>query len=170
MRGFGGNIAAHLRQQRDQRVLPQEGRFTGHVGTGQQPDRGAIPGREIAIVGDEGIAALLPQRLFHHRMASALHVKRAGGVHLWPGPVFAARQIGQCGDQIQLCQPLGSGVEPRSGVQNSGRKPVIEPFFDLQRPVSCVQDPGFDLAQLYSGETHLICGSLTVDVSFGQRR
>ena len=37
MRRFGGDEAAHLRQQRDDSVLAQKGGFARHVGAGEQP-------------------------------------------------------------------------------------------------------------------------------------
>ena len=59
-----GTKDADLREERDQRVLPQVGRLAGHVRAGDQPERpraGAV-GAELAVVGDEA-AAGAPQRL-----------------------------------------------------------------------------------------------------------
>src|SRR5438874_195297 len=56
---------AHLGEDRNQRVLPQEGRLAGHVRTGEQPDATrtfAARRGEIAIIGDER-AAVRRQRL-----------------------------------------------------------------------------------------------------------
>ena len=52
-----GHETAHLRHQRNQGVLPQEGRFTGHVRAGQQPDvRGFALGTKVAVIGDKRLA------------------------------------------------------------------------------------------------------------------
>ena len=71
----GRHKAADLRQQRDQRILAQEGRFARHVRAGDQPDLARpqttrLRGRQIAGVGNERLAVAL-QRLFDHRMAAA---------------------------------------------------------------------------------------------------
>ena len=54
MRAARRNEAAHLREDRDQRVLPQERGFARHVGTGDQPDAAGVRsvGRRSRIVGD----------------------------------------------------------------------------------------------------------------------
>ena len=60
VRGGGRHVAAHLRHQGDDRILPQEGRLTCHVGTGQQPDvRVVAIGRQGTIVGNKRAARLL---------------------------------------------------------------------------------------------------------------
>jgi len=52
---LGRDETAHLGQDGDQRVLPQKGRFAGHVGAGDQPQP---PRRiEVAVIGDEGAVA-----------------------------------------------------------------------------------------------------------------
>src|SRR6056297_2553180 len=54
---FGGNVASHLGQDRDQRVLPEPCGFTSHVRPGQQRDGGAVAlGIEDAVICDEGRA------------------------------------------------------------------------------------------------------------------
>ena len=55
-----GHRQAGLRQHDDQRILPQEGRFAGHVRAGQQQHPPL--GRQVAIVGDEARPAR-PARL-----------------------------------------------------------------------------------------------------------
>ena len=72
----GRHEGAHLRQHHDQGILAQEGRFAGHVGTGEQPDAAAVAG-EIAVIGDEGgLGACRCSACFDHRMAAVLDRKR----------------------------------------------------------------------------------------------
>ena len=52
MRLCGGHVGADLRQKHDDGVLPEKGRLTRHVGTGQDPQPPAVP-RKGAIIGDE---------------------------------------------------------------------------------------------------------------------
>ena len=55
-----GHEAARLREDADERVLPEEGAFAGHVGTGDEPD--SIGRADVAVVADE-FPALFPQSL-----------------------------------------------------------------------------------------------------------
>jgi hypothetical protein len=71
----------------DQRVLAQEGRFTAHVGAGQQPDRPialAVMRRQIAGIGDERARRLAAQRLLDDRMAAAVDGKHFRGIDQRP--------------------------------------------------------------------------------------
>ena len=52
MRGFRRNKTAHLRQDRDQSILAQEGGFTRHVRAREQP-QGSLVFAQQAIIGDE---------------------------------------------------------------------------------------------------------------------
>ena len=67
-RAVGRHEAAHLRQDRDQRVLAQEGAFARHVGAGQQPQaaRSAARSQSLATKG-----AAVRQCRLDHRMAPA---------------------------------------------------------------------------------------------------
>ena len=63
---FGRHRQAGLGEHDDQRVLPQEGGFAGHVGAGEQQH--ALVGRQVAVVGHE--LRVAGERGFHHRMAA----------------------------------------------------------------------------------------------------
>ena len=51
MGSIGGHKRSGLCQYRDQRILPQEGRFTRHVWAGDQPQ--AVGFGKIAVIGDK---------------------------------------------------------------------------------------------------------------------
>ena len=67
-RGIGRHERTHLRQDHDQRRLPQIGGFAAHVGPGDDGDQ-AGGGVEVEIVGDEAAGIVLRQAL-DHRMAA----------------------------------------------------------------------------------------------------
>ncbi len=69
-----GHETAHLGHDGDERVLAQEGRFTGHVGPGQQPQAGLV--LQTAIVGDEGLAGCRVRQRLDHGMAPADRCQR----------------------------------------------------------------------------------------------
>ena len=69
----GGDEAAHLGEQGEQRHLAQERRFAGHVGAGEHDD--ALDGVEAAVVGDEATGA---ERVLDKRVASLVDVDDSG--------------------------------------------------------------------------------------------
>ena len=78
-RRFRRHIGADLGEDGDERVLAEEGRLAGHVGAGDQPDVAGIARvlrAEVAVVGDEGAAALAAERLLDHGMAAAFDRRR----------------------------------------------------------------------------------------------
>jgi hypothetical protein len=99
---------AHLRQERDQRVLAQEGRLTRHVRAGDQPDRpaSAPPRREVAGIGDEGLAVAF-QRLPRRRVAAALDRERQRAVDFGPDVVVIDRQFRPARSNIELAKRMG---------------------------------------------------------------
>ena len=91
------DVAAGLRQQHDQRVLPQEGGLAAHVGAADQPQ--PVVGRELTIVGHEALARL-PQRGFDHRMAAAFDLQARLLDDLRPAPAAFSRALGLSGRHI----------------------------------------------------------------------
>src|SRR5262245_49041804 len=68
----GGNETAHLREDRNQGVLPQKGRFTRHIGPSEQPDATGIGlrrWREVAVIGVER-RPVSRQRLLHYGVSA----------------------------------------------------------------------------------------------------
>ena len=102
MRRFRRHKAARLRQQGDQRVLPQKRRFTRHIGPGQQPDRRRLLLGQRAIIRHESPATLPAQRAFNHWMPSALHHKGAARIDTRLAPVFGHRQVGETRRKVNL--------------------------------------------------------------------
>ena len=63
----GRHERAHLRQNHDQRGLPEHRGFSGHVGAGEQPDiRPVRPVGKRAVIGDEWLAPLGAQGAFDY--------------------------------------------------------------------------------------------------------
>ncbi len=114
-----GTIAADLRQQRDQRVLAQEGRFTGHVRAGDQPELAGLlrrRRREIAGIGDEGLAVAL-QRLLDHRMPAALDRKAERAVDVGPYIIVVNRKFGQRGRDVEHRERMRGGPQIVAGAR-----------------------------------------------------
>ena len=91
---------ADLRQQRNQRDLPQVGRFARHIRPGQQQDL-RVAGGKLGIVGDEGDLALA--RL-HDGMASGDDVDGVALVQLGTAVVLARGDLRQRQQDVKLGQ------------------------------------------------------------------
>ena len=78
MRALGRHEGADLREDGDQRVLPQEGALAGHVGAGQQPQPLARPPRSQSLATKRA-ACSRAQRRLDDRMAAAVD-REAGAV------------------------------------------------------------------------------------------
>ena len=160
-------MAAHLGQKGDQRGLAQEGRFTGHVGAGQQPDRRGIAG-QVGVIGDEG-RAVAAQRLFDHRVSAAGDAQGAVVGDLRAAPVFGNRQIGKRGGEVEFGQRAGGVRQVGRAGEDFRFQPVIEPFFDIERAAPGVEDAGLHLAEFRRGKAQLVGGGLAMLELFVQR-
>ena len=148
---------ADLRQQRDQRVLAQEGRFAGHVGAGDQPElAGGLrrSRREIAGIGDERLAVAL-QRLLDHGMAAALHGKAERLIDIGPHVVVVDRELCQRGCDIEHGKGMRGGAQIVACRERHGAELVEDLQLKPERAVAGIGDLGFDLAEFGGGEAHL---------------
>ncbi len=161
----GGHVAAHLRQDGDQRVLAQEGRFTAHIGAGHQPELAAVTvlgRRKVAIIGDEG-AALGLQRLFDHRVTPPLDLEGERSVDLGSAPVALSGQRRERGRDIELGHGIGGGGEIAAlgdgGLAQAGKDRQL----DLDGDFLGAGDLALELGQLGRREPHGVGEGLAVD-------
>ncbi len=164
-----GHEGPGLRQHGDQRVLAQEGRFAGHVGPGQQPDRGRLGGGQIAVIGDESLCPAL-QRMFHHRVPAALDPKGAAAIDAGTHPALACRDIGEGAGKVDLGQRARRLPDPRRMIQHRGAKPIEDAALDFQRAVAGVEDARLQFRKLDRGKADLVGGGLTVDEGVRHRQ
>ena len=110
----------------DQRILAQEGRFAGHVGAGQEPDAlVAVLRREAAVIGDEGRAAGLGERMLDHRMA-AVQRSRTRERRRPCGRTIAA-PLGEFGERRQRHRARRWRRQPRRWPAPAPRRPRRAP-------------------------------------------
>ena len=106
--GIGGNKRTHLRQDGDQRGLPQIGGLAAHVGSGDDGDQVGI-GIEVKVVGDEAAGVLLFEALDDGMAAGedahlAVIGKRGAGVAVFGG------HLGQRGGHVDFGDGGGGGA------------------------------------------------------------
>ncbi len=170
--GFGGrHERTDLRQQRDQRVLPQEGALARHVGAGDQPQPAVLAlARQIAIIGDEGTGAVAQNR-FDHRMAAFDDAECRAGVHARPAIAAHHRQFRQSGGNVERRHGTRRTGDFVGAGENLLREVVEQAELDRQRPLAGTRDTVVEVGQLDRGEAHGIRHGLPVDqtVALGQR-
>ena len=94
--GLGGrNKGTDLGQYRNQGILAQEGRFTGHVRTGNQPQ--ALRIFKTAVIGNKRGIAIFAQGRFNHRMAAATDVKGKAVINGWADTALITGKFGKGG-------------------------------------------------------------------------
>ena len=134
--------AAGARQQRDQRDLSHIGRFTAHVGAGDEQH--AARRVQPAAVGREAFDGVLD-----HRMAARVDIDVGLLGQLGRHPVVAARVLGQRGQRVQFGQRRGVGQ--RAHVFGQHVQQLLEqPFLARQRAVLRRQHlvfPGLELGR-----------------------
>ncbi len=86
-----------LRQQQDQRVLAQEGRFAAHIGPADQPQPVVL--RQHAIIGDEALIAAR-QGLLDHRVAPGRDGETGLVDQFGPAPAALDGAFGEAGGDI----------------------------------------------------------------------
>ena len=167
----GRHVAARLGEDGDQRVLAQEGRLAGHVGAGQQPDRGRAVGlrAQVAAVGDEALAPAA-QRGLDHRVAPGGDLEGAAGLDHGPGPALFDRESRVGRRDIQRRQRLGGVGDLGLAGQHGGAELAEDALLDLQRPAAGVDDAAFQLGERHGGEAHRVGQGLAVDEALAQRR
>ncbi len=161
----GGHMAAHAGQQHDQRHLPHVGRFTAHVGAGD--DLHARVGVQPRVVGDEGAARCFSQARFDHGVAAAFDFDAGLGHELRRAPVQRERAFGQRAQHIQR----GKGLRQPGELGDVGLKLVkhllVQPFFAGQGALVGRQGLVFKGFQLGRDEALGVFQRLAAAVIFG---
>ena len=152
--------AADLRQDGDQRVLSQEGRFAGHVRAGQQP----VPllAFQHAIIADEAFARRL-QRRFHHRMATAGDGELRTFRHFRADIAVVDGQLGQRRGHIQPGDGAGGQGDGVGMGRHLADQVAEQRQLHRQRLVGGAGEFLFQLAQFHRGETHRARHGLAMD-------
>ena len=169
---FAGTIAADLRQDCDQRILPQKRRLAGHVGAGDQPDAagaGLRRRRKIAIIGNEG-RAVARQGLLDDRMAAAFDDEGMAVVDQRPRVVALRGQMRERAGDIETGERLGAVLDVGALRHHAGDKPLEDLQLEPERALGGAGDFRFELAQLGGGETDLAGQRLAVDEDAVERR
>ena len=139
------NERAHLRQNHDQRRLPQVGRLAAHVRPGQQQNvvRSRI---QIKIVGHEALAASRHFLLLDHRMPAfdnfEIAARHRTPTKLRPAVIAQRRDVRQRSQHIDFRQrqrslPNSLGLGCNRGAQ-FGKQPPL----DLDDLFLCVENLG----------------------------
>ena len=103
---FRGDERAHVREQRDERDLPDVGALARHVRSGDERERRARgAAAERGVVGDEARR----ERAVEHGVAAALDRDAAVRVDLRPRPALAARDRREAGERVELRGALAEG-------------------------------------------------------------
>ena len=127
----GGDEAAHLRQDDEQRGLAQVGGFAAHVGAGEQQDGRAF-GREIEIVGDEAAFGVLLHAALDDGMAARRRLRgRTASVEDGARVVAQRGDVGEVGEQIDLGDYGGAAADARRGARMVGAQLGEEAALDL---------------------------------------
>ena len=160
VRALRRHETAHLGQHGDQRVLAQEGRFTGHVRAGQQPQ--PVVRSEVAVVGDEGPGVAGVQHRLHHRVTPALDREGEAAVHHRPAVAPLRRQLGQRGGDVERGQGVG-GLGDGLGAAGHLLHEVVEQLqLHGQRLVGGLGNAALQVRQLHRAEAHGVRHGLAV--------
>src|SRR5262245_24753923 len=99
------NEGPRLREHDDERVLPEELRFTRHIRAGDNEDtralaRSSIP--ELAMIADEACAVSASQILLEHGVAPVFDIEHERAVDLGTHIVLLDRQLGKAGIVVEI--------------------------------------------------------------------
>ena len=126
----GRHVTADVGEQGDQRDLAHVGRFAAHVGAGDQ-QQAAVLG-EPAVVGDEGFGAVGHLAL-DHRVTAAGHGQPGFRGKFRLAPVALQGRVGKAGQQVELGDGAGDGLQGRHGRQQFVEDRLVEQLFAGQR-------------------------------------
>ena len=104
---FCRDKGADLGHEDDQGRLAHVGRFTGHVGAGDD-GHPVVAVVQISIIGDKEHVF---QGLLYHRVAALDDLQGAGGVHLRAGVVVADGHLRQGAEHVQPGHGPGGGLD-----------------------------------------------------------
>ena len=140
----GGHETANLRQQHNQRHLPDVSGFAGHIGAGNQHNLGIL-GVHGGVVGDIGAGVQHP---FHHRMPTARNADGAALVEDGADIAMPHGDGGQSGEHIGAGNGGGEAGYGGPLVGNLPADLAVQGAFQLLQPLPGVQYLAFVLFQL----------------------
>ncbi len=134
-----------MRQNGDQRVLPQKRALARHVGAGDEPDPVV---RQNAVIGDEGPApALAGQRRLDGRMTPAADLEGGALVDCRPHPQRLGRELGQRRREVECGERRRGGGDLGAAGHHLTDEILVEPQFQRQSPLGGTGDLGFEVGQ-----------------------
>ena len=150
-----------LGQHHEQRVLPEEGGFAGHVRPGQQTE--ALAGRQVAVVRHEGPGAVAGQRRLHHRVAAGDDGELRPLGQLRPAPAGIGGQFGGGGMDIDLGQRRRRGGDAGGGGEAQRAQVAGDRFLPPGRLLGRLGQPAVEPGQSGTGEAVAIGHGLAMD-------
>ncbi|KZL86673.1 hypothetical protein CI238_04254, partial [Colletotrichum incanum] len=121
----GGHVATDLREDSDERVLPQERAFAGHVGPRDEPQssNGAPAAADEAVVADEG-APLLVESALDGRVPATDDGMGRRVVEEGPGEPLLDSELGEGGGNVELVEDGGVATQLDEVQHDSGAQGV----------------------------------------------
>src|SRR4051794_13983176 len=107
--------------------------------------------------------ALPPQRLFDHRMTSALDGKAQREIHLGPYVVLIDGEFCERRRDVERGESMRRGAQIVAGGDGERAKPLEDFQLQPQCALAGVGDLGFDLAEFSRGEAGLAGEGLAMD-------
>ena len=111
-----GTKRAHLRQDGNQRVLPQERALAGHVGAGQQPEPPVVAARSQSL-GDEGSGMRRISAASTTGWRPPSMPKASAVVHSWPAPARARPPVRPAPRRRSSCASAPAAAADRLGAR-----------------------------------------------------
>ena len=143
----GRHVGAHLRQDRDQRVLPQKGALAGHVGTGDEPDPVVAPRRSHwRRTRRRYLRRRAPPRPSgdaRREISNAVPSSTTGRTQ----PHFR-RELGERRREIEGGKCRRGGGDLGAARHHLADEILVEAQFERQGPLGGAGDLGFELGQL----------------------
>ena len=136
---------AHLRQDRDQRVLAQKGALAGHVGAGDEPDPVIA---QDAVIGDEAAAvACRGERRLDHRVAAARYLEGGSGRRPPAAPSRPRPRARQCRREVERGQRRRGRGDLGAPGHDLADEIVVQAQFQGQCPLGGAGDLALQLGQ-----------------------
>ncbi len=164
MRSPRGNERAHLRERRNQGVLPEIGRLAGHVGAGDERDASAL--RELAgkirVIGDECFAAHAKRRL-DDGMAAPLDDEGQRIIDDRARPVSCDRELGERASDIDFCKGQTHATDRLHLREAGGSQSVESGKLEREGAIGRGSDFRFEFGKLVRRKAHGAGHGLAVD-------
>lgn len=167
--GFGGGPAADLGEEGDERDLADVGRFTGHVGAGDERELGVGRGEE-GVVGDEARGAAsggdrrVLEHLLHDGVAAFDDFEGVAFVEDRLAVVPLAGEDGPAGEDVEFGEGVGGAGEGDGFVEDGGDEGGEEGLFAGEGVFLGVEDFFFFGAEVFGDVALAVHGGLAADV------